>query len=104
MARRDSLFNDPTPSLGEALPERTIDRIAERVAERLSERLASLRPAETPHLLTIKEAAAVLGCHPNTVRNLLDLGDLVPTWVTDRAPRIAVSQIEHFVRTRTGSR
>lgn len=78
------------------LSDEDIRRLAARLAELMR---GNDRP---PRLLTIDEAAARLGCHPNTVRNLISDGALVPTYLTPRAPRIADSQIHLFVRSRTG--
>ena len=53
-------------------------------------------------LLTFAEAAERLRCCKNTVRNLVDDGTLVPTWVTPRTPRLSEAQIAEFVSRRTG--
>lgn len=74
-----------------------IDRVAERVADRLD---GLLRPGP-PRLLKYSEAAEMLSCHENTVRGLVEVGELVPTMVTDRAPRLAEDQLARFVRRRT---
>lgn len=72
--------------------------IASGVADRLQRGTAPDRP----RLLTFPEAAARLGCHTNTVRNLAEAGHLVITYVTPRAPRISEAQVDLFVRSRTG--
>ena len=66
-----------------------------------------LYEALRPHLggdrlLKYPEAADVLSCSVNTVRNLVETGELVPTWVTPRSPRISRDQLNRFVRASTG--
>jgi excisionase family DNA binding protein len=47
--------------------EAELDRLADVLAERVAARLAP-RDRSGPELLTVSDAAKILGCHPKTVR------------------------------------
>ena len=79
------------------------DESIEKLAANLAAKIRPLLRDSVPTLLTIQEAAERLRCHPNTIRALIEDGDLICTRVTPRAPRIDAAQLARFVRARTGA-
>lgn len=71
----------------------TIDRLADRVAARLAQRQAT---AEAP-LMTVRDAAAVAGTHPETVRKAIRSGALPAAGYIGRRPRVRRSEVEAWV-------
>ena len=50
----------------------------------------------SPLTVTCREAAAMLGLHPNTVRRLVRVGDL--RWVSPNCKRLSRAAVERYGR------
>lgn len=58
--------------------------------------VAAERPPEGRLAYSVKEAAWAMGCHPNTIWNLLSGGDL-EGFTLNRKRMIAIAELEHFM-------
>jgi excisionase family DNA binding protein len=56
--------------------EVAVQRALDRHLAAIRESLARLEQSQPPKMMTIAEAAASLGCHPNTVRRMIKTGQL----------------------------
>lgn len=83
-----------------AAPDRLADAIADRVAERLLPRLDELAPPPD-RLLGTREAAALLGVHERTVRDMIADGSLPSLIVSRGARRVRQSEIERYIAARS---
>ena len=77
--------------------------LANLVAARVAAQVSVGTGPAVPRLYTVSQAADLLSVHPNTVRNLISDGSIVPTGVTPRAVRVSSDQLRAFIRRRTGA-
>lgn len=61
-------------------------------------------PADTPSLLTYAQAAAFLQISLRHFRRLVDGGDIPYVQVSERTPRVQLSDIRKFVEAATSQR
>jgi excisionase family DNA binding protein len=86
-----------------ALSERELDQLADLVAERVAARVA--KRENTTALMSVNDAAKVLGCHPKTVRRRIAAGVLPAVREQERVV-IRTDDLEGYITRleRTGAR
>ena len=58
------------------------------------------KPNRTPrrHLISLGEAAEIIGCHPRTIRRRISEGQLTAYRVGPRLLRVDEAEVEHLLR------
>lgn len=74
-----------------------LETLAQRVAELLADRTPVAAPGPAPDMLTVPQAAALLGVTPKTVTNYLSAGRLARGGVPKR-PLVSREEVEALAR------